>query len=115
MAPRRRKTPDLFEDHLPDPVEAATGGRAAASGPRLQEERGPSEAGDGKRKAGFYLSEETLTRFNTCYYQLKLAGAAVDNKSALLEAALAFALDDLDRGVDSRILKQHIKPGIRRR
>jgi hypothetical protein len=32
----------------------------------------------------------------------------VDNKSALLEAALAFALQDLDRGADSRILRSFL-------
>ena len=103
--PSRRKTePDLFEDGLPDPVEAAIGrGRGA-----------PAAAG-AKRKAGFYLTGDTLDRFDTKYYELKLAGAAVDNKSALLEAALSFALDDLDRGSESRILKAHIKPGARRR
>jgi hypothetical protein len=38
----------------------------------------------------------------------------VGNKSALLEAALGYALDDLDRGADSRILKR-IGPVGRRR
>lgn len=103
--PTRRKTePDLFEEGLPDPVETATGGR-----------RTPPPAGETKRKAGFYLSEEILERFNTKFYELKLAGAAVDNKSALIEAALSFALDDLDRRGDSRVLRDHIKPGARRR
>lgn len=108
MTTRRNQTPDLFADHLPDPVAAATGGR------RPQERRAAGTAPEAKRKAGFYLSDETLDRFNMKFYQLKLSGAAVDNKSALLEAALNFALDDLDRGTDSRVLQQ-IKPGIRRR
>ncbi len=103
--PTRRKTePDLFEEGLPDPVETASGGRRTAP-----------PAGETKRKAGFYISGDLLKRFNTKFYELKLAGAAVDNKSALLEAALSFALDDLDRGGESRVLKSHIKPGARRR
>jgi hypothetical protein len=40
---------------------------------------------------------------------LKLAGAAIENKSALLELALSFALDDLDKGAKSRVL-QNIRP-----
>jgi hypothetical protein len=91
MTTRRRKTPDLFADTLPDPVAAAGGG------PR------PAAA---KRKAGFYISAALVQRFDRKFYELKLAGAAVGNKSALLEAALAHALDDLDRGAASQILKR---------
>jgi hypothetical protein len=105
--------PDLFEDHLPDPVQAATGRRQPAEGLRPPGRKAPATP-EAKRKAGFYLSDELLARFNTRFYELKLAGAAVGNKSALLEAALGYALDDLDRGVDSRILKR-IGPVGRRR
>jgi hypothetical protein len=99
MATRRPHIPDLFEEHVPDPVEAATGRRKPTAGP------------EPKRKAGFYLSDELLGRFNTRYYELKLAGAAVVNKSALLEAALAYALEDLERGVNSTILKRFGRGG----
>jgi len=98
--------PDLFDDHLPDPMETATG--------RRQPVRKAPTAPEAKRKAGFYLPDELLERFNPRFYELKLAGAAVGNKSALLEAALGYALDDLDRGADSRILKR-IGPVGRRR
>jgi hypothetical protein len=106
--------PDLFDDHLPDPVEAATGRRQPSEGLRPPGRKTPDAAPEAKRKAGFYLSDEILARFNTRFYELKLAGAAVGNKSALLEAALGYALDDLDRGVDSRIMKR-IGPVGRRR
>jgi hypothetical protein len=99
MATKRHHLPDLFEDHAPDPVEAATGGRR------------PGAGSEPKRKAGFYLSDELLGRFNTRYYELKLAGASVVNKSALLEAALAFALEDLERGANSTILKRFGRGG----
>jgi hypothetical protein len=59
-------------------------------------------------KAGFYLSDDLLGRFNTCFYELKLASAPVENKPALLEETLAFALEDLDRGADSRILRSFL-------
>jgi len=88
----RSKSPDFFEDHILDPVTAATGSRPST--------RAPLKA---KKKAGFYLSEEILERFSRRFHQLKLEGAAVENKSALLELALAFALDDLDKGDQSHI------------
>jgi hypothetical protein len=109
MPTRRHQMPDLFDDHLPDPMEAATGRRQPAEGLRP-----PGALPEAKRKAGFYLPDELLERFNTRFYELKLAGAAVGNKSALLAAALGYALDDLDRGADSRILKR-IGPVGRRR
>jgi hypothetical protein len=59
-----------------------------------------------KKKAGFYLSMEIIERFNRKFYELKLAGIAIDNKSTLLELALAFALDDLDKGAKSRVLRR---------
>ncbi|MEJ2660766.1 MAG: hypothetical protein P8Z73_08605, partial [Desulfobacteraceae bacterium] len=55
------------------------------------------------KKAGFYLSEELLDRFNRCFHQMKLEGAAIENKSALLEKALEFALNDLEKGRQSRL------------
>ena len=90
-ASERNKSPDFFEDHILDPLAAATG-RAK-----------PPAAPVTKKKAGFYLSEALLERFNRCYHQLKLDGAAVENKSALIELALTFALDDLDKGEQSKL------------
>jgi hypothetical protein len=46
-----------------------------------------------------------LDRFSRKFYELKLAGVAIENKSALLEVALSFALDDLDKGPKSRQLQ----------
>ena len=93
MAAKRSKTFDLFDEGPIDPVVAATG--AAAPKPTTV-----------KRKAGFYLSEETLERFGRKFHELKLAGVSIDNKSALAEKALNFALDDIDRGEDSRLLAE---------
>ena len=90
-----------------DPVESATGYQQ-----RLPEDKGepfpPRESAAGqavKKKAGFYLSAQILERFNLKFHELKLAGAAIENKSALLELVLSFALDDLDKGGKSAILK----------
>lgn len=121
MAANKKKTPDFFKDESFDPIEVATGPRRP-DGPdrsRDQDSEGPSHshaAGNAnkkpavsqtvqKKKAGFYISVELLDRFARKFYELKLAGAAIENKSALLELALSFALDDLDRGSKSQVMQ----------
>ena len=114
MAASKNKTPDFFKDESFDPMEVATGpGRSGED----SEESTHSEAGKGlipktgagqaaaKKKAGFYISVDLLDRFSRKFYELKLAGIAIENKSALLELALSFALDDLDKGPKSRLLQ----------
>lgn len=98
MAAKRRKTPQFFDDDFLDPVNAATGGNPP---PRSA----GAETGSAKKKAGFYLSVPLLDRFNRKFHELNLAGLAVENKSALLEAALRFALEDMDKGEKSRVLR----------
>jgi hypothetical protein len=122
MAANKKKTPDFFKDESFDPIEVATGPGRPGGPDRSQDQDSerPSHnhaAGTAikkpavsqaahKKKAGFYISAELLNRFNRKFYELKLAGAAIENKSALLELALAFALDDLDKGTKSRVLKK---------
>jgi hypothetical protein len=85
------RRPDIFEDNPLDPMAVATrSGRRAAPSP--------------KKKAGFYISEPLLDRFNRRFHQLKLDGLPVENKSALLAIALTFALDDFDKGEQSVLL-----------
>ena len=101
MADTTNKPPEFYEEQTLDPV-------AAATGPQI---KSPPQADTKvqfheKRKAGFYLSNRLLDRFNRKFYELKLNGVGVDNKSALLETALSFALDDLDRGDDSQVLQR---------
>ena len=112
MVTGRRKTPDFFKENGFDPVETATGhapslpaGRAnAASGAAAK--AGPTGAMAVKKKAGFYISVDLLNRFTLKFHELKLAGVAIDNKSTLLEAALGFALDDMDKGEGSQVLNK---------
>ena len=99
MAPRSKDTPDLFADSALDPVESATGFESRPLSPP-----GSTHAA-AKKKAGFYLSVDILQRFTLKFHELKLAGVAIDNKSTLLELALAFALDDMDKGKASRVLQ----------
>jgi hypothetical protein len=109
MAPPRKKTPDFFEDHPLDPIETATGYPRSSHAASLK--RTPAKAekkgiqGTLKKKAGFYLAADLLERFTLKFYELKLAGVPVDNKSTLLETALSFALDDLDKGPKSALLQ----------
>jgi hypothetical protein len=88
--------PDFFNEDSVDPVAAATGRPV-----------GPSPVP--KRKVGFYFSEALIERFNRTFHQLKLDKVAIDNKSALAELALHFALDDLERKMNSQLLKRIAK------
>ena len=97
MTTHRKKTPNFFEDKTIDPVETATGHGKGS--------KGLSSVSAQKKKAGFYISASILERFSRKFYELKLAGVGIDNKSTLLELALVFALDDMDRGAQSRILQ----------
>jgi len=98
MASGKKPFPDFFEDTPLDPVHVATGRH------RLPSQRAGG-VGAEKKKVGFYLPVALLERFNRKFHELKLAGVAIDNKSALVEMALALALDDLDKGSSGRLLK----------
>jgi len=100
MAVRSKNTPDLFAETTLDPVESATGSEKPSQSPRRSVNNAP------KKKAGFYLSVDILQRFTHKFHELKLAGVAIDNKSTLLELALSFALDDMDKGNNSQVLQK---------
>ena len=108
MASDKKRTPNLLDNNPFDPVNSATGSlaesRIVVSKKSSTEER-KKIVGHPKKKAGFYLSVDIIERFNRKFHTLKLAGLAIENKSALLEAGLAFALDDMDKNSKSRILK----------
>jgi hypothetical protein len=111
MASGRKKIPDFFDEDGMDPVESATGypqhspqGKAASTGAAA--DTGPIGMPAAKKKAGFYLPVDLLNRFTHKFHELKLAGVAIDNKSTLLEAALGYALDDIDKGEESQVLKK---------
>ena len=109
MATGRRKIPDIFKENGLDPVEIATGYPQSAPQERARPSAGTSPKAGGiaaKKKAGFYLSVAILNRFTLKFHELKLAGVAIDNKSTLLEAALGFALDDMDKGEESQVLNK---------
>ena len=114
MATDRKKTPDFFDEDGVDPIQIATGSGYPQSSPedkpaassRAASKTGPAGDVAVKKKAGFYLTASVLNRFNLKFHELKLAGVAIDNKSTLLEAALGFALDDMDKGEGSQVLKK---------
>jgi hypothetical protein len=94
MGPDKNSPADFFEESPLDPIQAAIGGKPAPVA---------------KKKAGFYLSIKLLDRFTMKFHELKLAGIPIENKSALVEAALNFALDDIDQREQSRVL-QSLRP-----
>lgn len=106
MATNENKKPDFFNEKPHDPVSVAIG-------PESLSGRSDSKklASDNKRKAGFYLSVEILDRFNRKFHELKLQGVAIENKSALLELAISFALDDMSKGRESRLLAHIMRKG----
>jgi hypothetical protein len=108
MASGRNKLPDFFSEGDIDPVESATGKRQSQIGDTAKSSGKDAKSGipAPKKKAGFYLSKAIIERFSRKFHELKLAGIAIDNKSTLLELALTFALDDLDKGPKSRVLQR---------
>lgn len=90
---KKNEPPDIFDDSSFDPMTIAT-----ATGADRKIAAAP------KKKAGFYISETILDRFNRRFHQLKLDGVPIENKSALVEMALTLALDDFDRGKKSALL-----------
>ena len=107
MATGRNKLPDFFSENGIDPIQSATGNRRPLTEDRdATAEKGAKTMRSTKKKAGFYLSRDILERFNLKFHELKLAGIDVDNKSTLLELALEYALDDLDKGRNSRVLQK---------
>ncbi len=89
-ASEQSKPPDFFEEHVLDPMATATGAAPLAR---------PVP----KKKAGFYLTTALIERFNRRFHQMKMEGVPIENKSALLEMALSFALDDLEKGEKSQL------------
>ena len=107
MATGRKKLPDFFRDDGIDPVDAVAGKRKRRTRGKSKSSVKDVKTGmSTKKKAGFYLSVDILNRFTLKFHELKLAGVAIDNKSTLLEAALGFALDDMDKGERSQVLKK---------
>ena len=98
MGIRKENTSEFFDNTSFDAVNTATGSLKES-----RQNRAKKTTAD-KRKAGFYLSSKILDRFNRKFYELKLEGVSIENKSTLLEIALSFALDDIDRGEDSQVL-----------
>jgi len=101
--------PEFYENHKFDPVLSAIGPGENRQN-EVEKKSSMEEKGDGsragKKKAGFYLSKDLLDRFTRKFHELKLTGVAIENKSTLIEAALSFALDDVDKGEGSRVLKK---------
>jgi hypothetical protein len=101
MAANKKAAPDFFGEDPFDPVTAALGIDEKKAAGRSDKRNLVK-----KKKAGFYLSVDLLDRFNRKFHELKLEGVLIDNKSSLIEAALSFALDDIDCGDTGEVLKK---------
>jgi hypothetical protein len=93
---------------------AAKGGSARGGSAKDNLAKGATVAGKPgpavpKKKAGFYLSEALLARFDRQFHQLKIDGVPVGNKSALLELALEYALSDLARKEESVLMRKLVQ------
>ncbi|OQX62766.1 MAG: hypothetical protein B5M56_05250 [Desulfococcus sp. 4484_241] len=103
MGKSRKTVPDFFDETGLDPVKAVTGARKVSS--EEEKKKAPDVV---KKKAGFYIDADLLDRFDRVFYQLKLEGVAVGNKSMLLEAVLRFAMDDIKKGKKSSVRRMFI-------
>jgi hypothetical protein len=106
MTTGRNKKPEFFDNNTFDPVLAAIGSGENDSKKSSSVEEKKNSSRQKKKKAGFYLSLDLLDRFTRKFHELKLAGVTIENKSAFVEAAILFALDDIDKGDDSKVLQK---------
>ena len=114
MGTKKRETPDFFDEDPFDPVRTAIGSvqhfrrkeNKNSSAEEVSKVKVNNRDPVAKKKAGFYLSMDVLDRFTRKFHELKLEGVTIENKSALVEAALNFALDDIDMGEESKVLKK---------
>ncbi len=102
----KNEKPDFFENIAFDPVMAAIGSGEKDSDKNSSPEEKKKNGQLLKKKAGFYLSLDVLDRFTRKFHELKLAGTQIENKSAFVEAAILFALDDIDKGEESKVLQK---------
>jgi hypothetical protein len=98
---KRAETPDVIGDLL----SGAAGEQPATSKPAKQHDSKPAERRDSKPvKATYYIPRDVLDALDLAQLQLRQqAGAGRRgevSKSAIVEAALRLALDDLERLVD---------------
>ncbi len=96
MEANKNATPEFYDEDPFDPVSTAIGSNRILN-------KQKKKTVD-KKKAGFYLSNQILDRFNRKFHELKLDGVNIENKSVLVEAAIKFTLDDIDKGDDSIVL-----------
>ena len=84
MATGKKKLPDFFRDDGIDPVDAVTGMRKPRTRGKSRSSAKDAKTGmSTKKKAGFYLSMDIIERFNRKFYELKLAGIAVEAHCAI--------------------------------
>lgn len=58
-----------------------------------------------KKKVSYYLPEALAESLNQVFYSLKMKGSPVKNKSNLMASIITFALNDLEKNENSKLIK----------
>jgi predicted component of type VI protein secretion system len=125
---KRKPTPNILGDVLGEEADTEDTVETTEPADEAKDEQGREEVADGsgeegssestdgldaaaKRKATYYLSEETLSRLEEAWFGLRQLADEGDkrsvSKSAIVEAALEDAIDDLEsEGRDSTIARK---------
>lgn len=109
MKTEKDRKPEFFEANPIDPVLAAIGLDERGAKKSSSVEDGKNGGHAKKKKAGFYLSLDVLDRFTRKFHEMKLDGITIENKSAFVEAAIIYALDNVDKEEGSEFLEKFFK------
>ena len=58
-----------------------------------------------KKKVSFYLPEDLAASLNQVFYSLKMKGSPIKNKSNLMASIIRFALNDLEKNENSKLIR----------
>lgn len=123
MADKREETPDILGDVLDEDADAAAGQTDASE--ESPDEQGREEADqskeeggtDGmdevpKRKATYYLREDTLDKLEEAWFRLRQRADEDEkrsvSKSAIVEASIEAAIDELNADEKESALIQRL-------
>ncbi|MBT8342336.1 MAG: hypothetical protein HKP58_01220 [Desulfatitalea sp.] len=100
------RVPDLFDDA--DPLSAAMGKTSAQAKKKASTEPQSDTTTEAqiKRKVSYYFGIDTIEKFDDIYHTLKKERLPIKNKSALMEALVNFALEDIRKLSGGKIYKR---------
>jgi hypothetical protein len=104
MAEGKKRVPNLFDDA--DPVEAAMGQPTPKIHSDSIESQRHTPTEVIKKKVSYYFGIDTIEKFDDVYHTLKKEKVPIKNKSALMEALVNFALEDIRKYSGGKIYKR---------